>query len=336
MRTVAVVGATGVVGREFCRTLGARRFPADRVRLFASSRSAGATLEVLGREVQVEDVETAELTGVDLAFFSAGGENSRRLAPRFVDAGAYVVDNSSAFRQVEGVPLVVPEVNADALVDSTSRIIANPNCSTIILLMPVAPLHRRFGVRRIIASTFQAVSGAGRAALEELDAQARAWASGTQEPTQVYDRPIHRNLIPQIGALGDDGFCEEERKIVLETHKILGSPDIEVLPTTVRVPVERCHSESVYVELARPAYREEILAAWHEMPGLTVIEGDDPRRWPTPRELAGSYDTAVGRLRQAPGRDDAWLFWVVADQLLKGAALNAIQIGEWLVEAGRC
>lgn len=336
MRTVAVVGATGVVGRELCRTLGERRFPADAVRLFASARSAGTKLRVYDREVTVEDVETADLTGIDIAFFSAGGANSRRLAPRFAAAGAYVVDNSSAFRMDPTVPLVVPEVNAAALDDFDGRIVANPNCSTIILLMPLAPLHRRFGVTRVIVSTYQAVSGAGRAALDELDAQTRAWARGEPEPTEVYDRPIHRNLIPQIGALGEDGVCEEERKIVLETQKILGAPDLVVLPTTVRVPVERCHSESVYVELAKPAYAHELRAAWAETPNLVVIDGADPRRWPTPRELAGTWDTAVGRLRQVPGRDDAWQFWVVADQLLKGAALNAIQIGERLVERGRC
>jgi len=336
MRTVAVVGATGVVGREFCRTLGERRFPADAVRLFASARSAGARLRVCDREVTVEDVEGADLAGIDLAFFSAGGANSKRLAPRFAAEGAYVVDNSSAFRMDPTVPLVVPEVNATALDDFPGRIIANPNCSTIILLMPLAPLHRRFGVQRVIVSTYQAVSGAGRAALDELDAQTRAWAKGDREPTQVFDRPIHRNLIPQIGALGEDGVCEEERKVVLEAQKILGAPELVVLPTTVRVPIERCHSESVYVELARPAYAHELRAAWTETPNLVVIDGDDPRRWPTPRELAGTWDTAVGRLRQVPGRDDAWMFWVVADQLLKGAALNAIQIGEALVASGRC
>lgn len=336
MRTVAVVGATGVVGREFCRTLGERRFPADAVRLFASARSAGTRLSVYDREVTVEDVETADVRGVDVALFSCGSANSKRLAPRFAEAGAYVIDNSSAFRMDPAVPLVVPEVNAAVLDDAQGRIIANPNCSTIILLMPLAPLHRRFGVKRVIVSTYQAVSGAGRAALDELDAQARAWAAGEPEPTQVYDRPIHRNLIPQIGALLPDGYCEEERKVVLETQKILGAPEMVVLPTTVRVPVERCHSESVYVELARPVYPHEIRSAWTETPGLVVIDGDDPRRWPTPRELAGTWDTAVGRLRAAGGRDDAWLFWVVADQLLKGAALNAIQIAEHLVRSGRC
>ena len=335
VRRAAVVGATGVVGREIVRVLDARRFPADEVRLFASSRSAGTTMEVLGRPVVVEDVATASPDGVDIAFFSAGKAASKVHGPRFAEAGAYVVDNSSAFRQDPAVPLVVPEVNPDAVLESSSRLIANPNCSTIILLMALAPLHRAFGVRRVIVSTYQAVSGAGKAALDELLAQGRAHALGEPEPTEVYDRPIHLNLIPEIGPLGEDGFCEEERKMGRESEKILGAPDIQIITTTVRVPVERCHSESVYVELERAVAAEQIHAAWDAMPGLQRIAPDDPRRWPTPREMAGELDTFVGRLRADPYRDDAWAFWVVADQLLKGAAWNAIQIGELLVAEGR-
>ena len=336
MRTVGVVGATGVVGREMCRTLGERAFPADEVRLFASERSAGTRCEVLGKEVVVESLADADPGGIDLALFSAGKATSRRYAPVFAAAGAYVVDNSSAFRQEPDVPLVVPEVNPDALADAPRRIIANPNCSTIILLMPLAPLHRAFGVRRVIVSTYQAVSGAGRAALEELEGQIRACAAGEPEPTEVYDRPIHLNLIPQIGAEIDGGWCEEEHKMVVETHKILGSSAIEIIPTTVRVPVRRCHSESVYVELGRAVTEAELRAAWDEMPGLTAIDSGDARVWPTPRELAGTWDTFVGRLRADPKRSNAWAFWVVADQLLKGAALNTVQIGERLVADGRC
>ena len=336
MRTVAVVGATGVVGREMCRTLTERRFPAHDVRLFASAASAGKTIEVLGRDVVVEDVSRADLSGIDLALFSAGKEASRTFGPAFVEAGAFVVDNSSAFRQQPGVPLVVPEVNPDALVGGAPRIVANPNCSTIILMMPLFPLHRRFGVRRVIVSTYQAVSGAGRAALEELEGQIRAYAAGEEEPVVVYDRPIHLNLIPQIGGDAEGGLCEEEHKMVVETHKILGDSAIQVIPTTVRVPVRRCHSESVYVELAQPVEPAEVRAAWDDMPGLTVIDADDPRRWPTPRELAGTWDTFVGRLRPDPYRPNACSFWVVADQLLKGAALNAVQIAERLVADGRC
>lgn len=336
MRTAAVVGATGLVGREIIRLIEERDFPAERIRLFASRRSVGTEAFVRGQAVTLEDPEVADLSGIDVAFFSAGGAASLRLGPRFADAGAYVVDNSSAFRQDPGIPLVVPEINPDALGESESRIIANPNCSTIIMLMPLAPLHRRFGVRRVVVSTYQSVSGAGKAAVDELMSQGRAFAAGEDEPTEVYDRPIHLNLIPQIGSIDASGFSQEEHKMVVETHKILDAPEIEVLPTTVRVPVERCHSESVYVELERPATAEAILAEWEDFPGLVHIGLEDERKWPTPRELAGTFDTYVGRLRPAPGRSDAWLFWVVADQLLKGAALNALQIGELLVQQGRC
>jgi len=318
-----------------CRVLEARAFPLDGLRLFSSPRSAGTEVVVAGQPRRVEDAATADLSGIDIALFAAGSDASRALAPRFVAAGATVIDNSSAFREDPAVPLIVPEINAAALLAGPCPIVANPNCSTIIMLMAVAPLHRRFGATRVIVSTYQSVSGAGKAARDELFDQAAAFGRGEPGPVQVYDRPIFMNLIPQIGD-GDEGsLCVEERKMVAETHKILGTSSIAIYPTTVRVPVERCHSMSVHVEFGRAATREEVLAAFADMPGLRYVAGDSAVKWPTPRELSGSFETQVGRLRAAGAGGTGWMFWVVSDQLLKGAALNAVQIAEMLVQAGR-
>ncbi len=331
MPTVAIFGATGAVGREMLRVLEARDFPAGPIRLLATARSAGTEMAFRGQSVVVEDIATADLKGIDIAFLAAGGAASRELAPRLVERGAFVVDNSSAFRMDSDVPLVVPAINGRLVAYKRHRLIANPNCSTTILLMPLAPLHARFGLSKVVVSTYQAVSGAGQAGVRELERQIELHATGEPGSTEVFGLPIHLNLLPQIGPLGDDGFCQEERKIVTETHKILGDSSFTVVPTTVRVPTMRCHAESVYVETRQATDCERILAAWGGMPGLSIAGGCGMTRWPTPRELAGRDETEVGRLRAASADGHCYSFYVVGDQLLRGAALNAVEIGELLV-----
>lgn len=326
---VGVAGATGLVGREFLDLLERRRFPIGRLRVFASARSAGQTIRWRGEDLVVEELEQADPAGLDLALFSAGKQIAREQAPRFAQAGVLVIDNSSAFREEPDIPLVVPEVNGHLLAAIPERrIIANPNCSTIILLLPVAALHRAFGVEEIVVSTYQSVSGAGKEARDELYAQARAFSMGEKESWHHYDRPIFLNLIPKIGDLLPEGDCYEEVKIVRESRRILDAPDLRVYATTVRVPVERCHSESVLVRLRWPAAKEEVTAALASAPGLALAE------LPSPRELIRNEQTFVGRIRVGAEDKRVVRFWVVGDQLWKGAALNAIQIAEEMIARG--
>ncbi|MFH1145126.1 MAG: aspartate-semialdehyde dehydrogenase [Candidatus Eisenbacteria bacterium] len=323
--SVGVAGATGLVGREFLALLERRAFPVGRLRLFASHRSAGQKIVWRGEEFVVEELQRADPAGCDLVFFSAGKQVAREAAPRFAAAGAIVIDNSSAFREDPAVPLVVPEVNGQTLNEvAPGAIIANPNCSTIIMLLPVAPLHRAFGVEEIVVSTYQSVSGAGLEAREELYEQARAFARGEPEVWRHYDRPIFLNLIPKIGEMMPGGDCYEEYKIARETRRILGTPALPVYATTVRVPVERCHSESVLVRLRWPVAAEEVLEALRQAPGVQLAE------LPSPRESARREETFVGRVRVGPEDRRIVRFWVVGDQLWKGAALNGIQIAETL------
>jgi aspartate-semialdehyde dehydrogenase len=327
---VGVAGATGLVGREFLDLLARREFPIARLRLFASARSAGTRVAWGGTEITVEELERADPAGLDLVLFSAGKQVARAQAPRFAAAGAIVIDNSSAFREEPSVPLVVPEVNAHALdALGTGRIIANPNCSAIVLLMPLAPLHRALGVEEVVVSTYQAVSGAGRAALEELLGQARAFTRGEPEAWGHYDRPIFLNLIPKIGEWTGEGDCYEERKIVNETRRILGAPALPIYVTTVRVPVERCHSLSVMARMRWPVTEAEVMKVLGTAPGVRLHD------LPTPRELIRREETFVGRVRVGPDDPRVVRFWAVSDQLWKGAALNAIQIAESLIASGR-
>jgi aspartate-semialdehyde dehydrogenase len=325
--SVGVAGATGLVGREFLKLLARRNFPVGALRLFGSARSAGTPVHFGGRHHIVEDLQDSDPKGLDLAFFSVGKEAARTHVPRFADQGVLVVDNSSAFRERRDVPLVVPEVNAADLTDVASRIVANPNCSTIIMVVPVACLHRAFGVAEIVVSTYQAVSGAGRVALEDLLSQARAFAGHGTEAWRHYDRPIFMNLIPKVGPVGPDGDCTEERKMVAETRRMLRHPSLRIYATTVRVPVERCHSESILVRLEREVTADQIRAVLQAAPGITLTE------LPTPRELIACEAVHVGRLRVDPDNPRVVRFWAVADQLWKGAALNAIQIAEHLIAA---
>ena len=326
---VGVAGATGLVGREFLDVLERRSFPIRRLRLFASERSAGRTVAWRGQEIVVEELQRADPAGLDVVLFSAGKQVAREQAPRFAEGGAVVIDNSSAFREDPSVPLVVPEVNAHAL-DGVQggRVIANPNCSTIILLLPVAALHRAFGVEEIVVSTYQSVSGAGKEAVDELYGQARAFAHGEPETWHHYDRPIFLNLIPKIGDLMPGGDCYEEHKIVRETRRILGEEKLAVYATTIRVPVERCHSESVLVRLRWPVTEAEVREALAGAPGLRLED------LPSPRECIRREETFVGRVRVGPDDRRIVRFWVVGDQLWKGAALNAIQIAEEVAARG--
>lgn len=327
--TVAVVGATGAVGETILRILEERKFPVSRLRLFASERSAGRRLRFQEEEVPVEPLAADAFRGIDFALFSAGASRSREFAPAAARAGAIVIDNSSAFRMDPEVPLVVPEINPAAAFRHQG-IIANPNCTTIVMLMPLKPLHDHARVRRVVATSYQAVSGAGAKAIEELRGQVTAWVKGEPLTAEVFPHQIAFNVLPHVDAFLENGYTREEMKLVHETRKILGDETIQVSPTAVRVPVFRAHSVAVNVETERPvsvATARELFAAF---PGLRVL--DDPSRleYPMPLTAAGTDDCYVGRIRQDLSRENALNFWAVGDQLRKGAALNAVQIAELL------
>jgi len=328
---VAVVGATGAVGREMLATLEARAFPVASLRPLASPRSAGTSVRFAGEEVAVEVLGDASFAGIDLALFSAGARVSADTAPVAVEAGAVVIDNSSAFRRDLSVPLVVPEVNAHAIAGHAG-LIANPNCSTIQLVVVLSPLHAAAGLRRVVVSTYQSASGAGQKGVDELMDQTRALLTGEDPSHQVHARPLAFNCVPQIDVLQEDGSTREEWKMRYETRRILGVPELGVLATCVRVPVLCGHAEAVSVELERPlapeAARDLLLGA----PGVEVAEEDGG--YPTPLETAGADACFVGRLRTDSSVECGLAFWVVADNLRKGAALNAVQIAEHLFGAG--
>lgn len=330
---VAVAGATGAVGEVMLRVVEERKFPIRRMKLLASERSVGKVLKFRGEEIQVEQLTTKAFDGVDIALFSAGAARSKEFAPAAWKSGAVVVDNSSAFRMETDVPLVVPEINPHAIAQYTNRgIIANPNCTTIVTLMALAPLHRASRIKRVVASSYQAVSGAGAKALEELKVQVRAWAKGESLPVEVFPYQIAFNLLPHIDAFQDNGYTKEEMKLVNETRKILEDESIRVSPTTVRVPVFTAHSVSVHVETEQKisvARARELFAAF---PGLQVLDDPSSRRYPMPLFAAGQDDCFVGRIREDLAVENGLNFWVVGDQLRKGAALNAVQIAEVLIE----
>ena len=330
---VAVVGATGAVGEVLLELLAARDFPISKLSLLASERSAGEVLRVRGRSVTVGNLADFDFTGVDFAFFSAGGSVSAAHAPRAAAAGATVIDNTSHFRLHEGIPLVVPEVNADALDgwfdrDARGGIIANPNCSTIQMLLAVAPIHRRYGVTRINVATYQAVSGAGRKAMEELGRQTADKLNFREPAAEVLSAPIAFNVIPRIDVMDDNGYTREEMKMHFETRKILGDERIGVNATAVRVPVFYGHSEAVHLETDSRADLDEVRRLLSASEGVRVIEGDTD---PMPLVHASGHDEVfVGRIRRDITNPNGLDMWVVSDNLRKGAALNAIQIAEFL------
>ncbi|MGB3392197.1 MAG: aspartate-semialdehyde dehydrogenase [Stenotrophomonas sp.] len=332
---VAVVGATGAVGQTMLAILAEREFPVGKLSVLASARSAGNTVEFNGEKITVEDLASFDSAGVEIALFSAGGGISKEYAPKFAAAGAVVIDNSSAFRYDDDVPLVVSEVNPEAAKNRPRGIIANPNCSTMQLMPVLAPIHREYGIERINVATYQSVSGAGQSGMEELGKQT-AQLLGFQEiePTK-FPVQIAFNLIPHIDEFLDNGFTKEEMKLVWETRKILGDDNIQVNPTAVRVPVFYGHSEAVNVETKRkitPEQARELLAA---APGVKVVDERKAGGYPTPVTHASGTDPVyVGRIREDFSHPRGLNLWVVADNIRKGAALNAVQLAELVANGG--
>ena len=324
---VAVVGATGAVGVEMLKTLEKRNFPVGRLTPLASVRSAGKTLPFWGQEITVQELTTDSFAGVDIALFSAGGEISGEFASRAVEAGAVVVDNSSAFRMDDNVPLVVPEINA-AEVARHKGIIANPNCSTIVTVMALYPLHQAFGVKRMFASTYQAVSGSGAMGIAELERQVGEINEGREVSRKVYPHQIAFNVLPHVDVFLDNGYTKEEMKMVHESRKIMGLPDFQASVTCVRVPVYRAHSIAISAEFEKPVSVEGAREAISGAPGIDLNDDVASNGYPLPLELAGQDNCQVGRIRKDCAMENGLSFWVAGDQLLKGAALNAIQIAE--------
>ncbi len=331
--TVAVVGATGAVGAEMLKVLEERSFPVERVVPLASERSLGKQVAFGSRSLPVEVLDANSFKGVDIALFSAGGSISREFAPVAAAAGAVVVDNTSAFRRDPEIPLVVPEVNpAHLKAWEKRRIIANPNCSTIQMVVALAPLHRRWGLTRIVVSTFQAVSGAGVSAMEELSQQSVALFSQRECRQEVFPHRIAFNCIPQIGKFLDDGSTEEEQKMVFETGKILDDPSIRVAATCVRVPVFCGHSEAVNAEFEEEVDVDEAREILAGSPGIEVVDDPGKSQYPLATKATGQDPVYVGRIRRDASVENGLAMWIVADNLRKGAALNAVQIAELLIK----
>ncbi|MGQ9778607.1 MAG: aspartate-semialdehyde dehydrogenase [Bacillota bacterium] len=326
---VAVVGATGAVGTEFLTLLAERDFPLAELRLLASARSAGKMIEFRGEKLKVEELTHDSFRGIDLVLSSAGAKVSREFMPSAVKAGAVVVDNTSCFRMQPDVPLVVPEVNPEDIF-THKGIIANPNCSTIIMVVPLWPLHKRFRIRRIVAATYQAASGAGATAMRELLEETRAFLEGRLYTRTVIPHPYAFNLFPHNSAMTDSGYCEEEVKMLNETRKIFHDEEIRVHATCVRVPVLRAHSEALNVEFAEDPSVEEVYEILRSAEGVEVLEDRAANRWPMPIDASGKDPIFVGRVRKDRSQPNTIDLWVVGDQIRKGAALNAIQIAERL------
>lgn len=326
---VAVVGATGLVGQIMLKVLEERAFPVSELLPVASARSAGKTVTFQGKVYPVIGMEEAIAAHPDLALFSAGGSTSLEWAPRFAEVGCRVIDNSSAWRMKDGIPLVVPEVNGD-VVTSQDKIIANPNCSTIQLVVALAPIHERFGIKRIIVSTYQAVTGTGMKAVQQyLDE-----AGGKKPAEQVYPHPIFANCLPHCDVFMENDYTREEMKMVHETRKIMGVPDLPVTATAVRVPVLGGHSESVNLELEKETTADEIRNLLATASGVKVFDNPAANQYPMPILAEGRDTVWVGRIRKDESRDRCWNLFIVADNLRKGAATNAVQIAEYLVHKG--
>lgn len=328
--SVAVVGATGMVGQEMRKILEERDFPASSLKLLASERSRGKTCKFRGEELAVEVLDEGSFKGIDLALFSAGGSISEKFAPIAVMSGAVVVDNSSAFRMDPEVPLVVPEVNpGEAL--RHNGIIANPNCSTIQMVVVLYPLHKKFKIRRVIVTTFQSVSGTGKEAVEELMKQVRQIEAGEAVSFEVYPHQIAYNALPHIDTFQDDGYTREEHKMVNETRKIMGEPGLRLTATAVRVPVHVSHSESLNIAFEGPVGPDEARAVLTSSPGVEVMDNPSENLYPLATECEGKDPSYVGRIRKDFSEENSLNMWVVSDNLRKGAALNAVQIAELLL-----
>ncbi len=331
--TVAIVGATGAVGQELLQLLHDRNFPLASLRLFASARSAGKTLEYAGKKYTVEEAKPGVFADLDVAFFAAGGSVTRALAPDAVKAGCLVIDKSSHYRMDPEVPLVIPEINPEGL-RAHKGIIANPNCSTAVTLMALWPLHRAFGLKRYFASTYQSVSGTGAEAIRELEDQIQCYVRGAPLVKKVYPYQIAFNVIPQVDSFGSNGYTGEETKMMLESRKIMGLPDLKVSTTTVRVPVVRAHSVAVNAEFERPVSVEAAKAAVAAFEGAVLVDDPAQRLYPTPLDFSRQVKCGVGRIRLDTAFDNGLALWVSGDNLWKGAALNAIQNAELMVKEG--
>ena len=334
MRTfnVAVVGATGAVGNEMIRILEERNFSVGQLKLLASERSLGKSLEYKGKPIPVDVLNENSFGGMQIGLFSAGGSISEKFAPIAAKAGCVVVDNTSAFRMVPDIPLVVPEVNPEAIGQYKNKgIIANPNCSTIQMVVALKPIHDAVRIKRIVVSTYQAVSGTGKKAIEELSLQTRAILNGQEPAVKVYPHQIAFNCLPQIDVFLDNGYTKEEMKMVNETKKIMNEPSMAVTATTVRVPVFYCHSESVNIETERKITPAEVKQLLAKSPGIKVLDDPSQRLYPLAIHAAGKDDTYVGRIREDESIANGINLWIVSDNLRKGAALNAVQIAEILI-----
>jgi aspartate-semialdehyde dehydrogenase len=329
---VAVAGATGAVGLEMIKTLEKRQFPVGKLTLLASARSVGKKLKFRGEELTVKELTKDAFDGIDIALFSAGGSISKEFAPIAAKAGCVVIDNSSAFRMDDQVPLVVPEINA-ADVKSHKGIIANPNCTTAVALMALYPLHQAFFVKRIFASSYQAVSGTGAKAIVELQRQVEQIVNGHPITREVYPHQIAFNVLPHVDSFLQDGYTKEEMKMQNEGRKIMHHPTFRASVTCVRVPVYRAHSVAVNAEFEKPVTVESARKVLKQAPGLQVIDEPAKNEYPQPLFMAEQYDCAVGRIRRDCALDNGLAFWVSGDQLLKGAALNAVQIAEELLKS---
>ncbi|MCB9186790.1 MAG: aspartate-semialdehyde dehydrogenase [Flavobacteriales bacterium] len=322
---VAVVGATGLVGREMLTVLEERNVPVDELYPVASEKSVGSTVSFKGKDVRVIGMKQAISLKPDFALFSAGGGTSLEWAPKFAEVGTVVIDNSSAWRMDENTPLVVPEVNIDAAAGG-SKIIANPNCSTIQLVVALAPLHKAFGLKRVVISTYQSVTGTGKAAMQQLEQE----EAGKTTSSPAYNYPIHRNCIPHCDVFLENGYTKEEMKLVNESRKILGIPDLKVTATAVRVPVVGGHSEAVNVEFEKPTSVQEIRSILASAEGVILQDDPSSNSYPMPLNAHQKDEVFVGRIRKDESTDNAFNLWIVADNLRKGAATNAVQILEKL------
>lgn len=328
---VAILGATGAVGAELIALLEERNFPISSLKLLASPRSAGQTRIFRGETLTVAEVSESALQDTDLVLASAGGSVSKTWAPKAVTAGAVVVDNSSAFRMNPQVPLIIPEVNPEAVVHHQG-IIANPNCTTILMNVVVWPLHQLQPVQRIVASTYQSASGAGARAMEEVKMQAQAMLNGESPPTEIFPYPLAFNLFPHNSDLNEQGYCTEEMKMVLETRKIFNTSNLRISVTCIRVPVLRAHSEAINLEFLQPFAVEQARSILQKSPGVKLVEDWQANYFPMPLDASGQDAVLVGRIRQDISHENSLELWLSGDQIRKGAALNAVQIAELLVE----
>ena len=333
-QNIAIVGATGAVGVELLRVLERRNFPVASLKLLASARSVGKRLEFKGKSYPVAELKADSFKGVDIAFFSAGATRSREFAPAAKAAGAVVIDNSSAFRMTPGVPLVVPEVNPGDLVHH-GGLIANPNCTAAVLATAVWPIHQAVGIRKIVVSTYQSASGAGAAAMQELEDQTRQYAEGKDITRSVFPHQIAFNLFSHNTTVAENGYNEEENKVIEEMRKMFHLPDLAVVPTCIRVPVLRAHSEAITLDLAKPLSPAEARAILARAPGLKLVDDPVANHFPMPIEASGDLDVHVGRIRRDLSNPNGLVMFASGDQLLKGAAWNAVQIAEELGKPAR-